>query len=548
MDVLRANVLFHKPDLVCIVETWLSPEITNNEIFLHNYQTKRLDRNRHGGGILIFIHCSLSFKIQLQGGPHNLEFLAISVASNCINFTTCVCLFYRPPSSPVSIFDDLCTTIYSANPRKFSTFILLGDFNVNFFNPGNSLFLYLNDILSIFSLQQVVSSFTHISPNRPNSLIDLVLLSDPLYLHNCVTLPPLASSDHLGISLTLNLKYPVHSIENPPRSVWFYNEADFDRACELIDDFNWNIVLSDCVDSSFALWSQSFLEIMKSCVPQRSLKLRKSLPWITSDVISLIKERNFHFSKAKKSNDPTHLALYKSLRNRIVGILRVAKKDFFNSLTPSNSKQFWKTIKMISKEQSQIPSLSYNNLEAVTPKEKADMLNSFFSMCWNYSVAPLLDHAERSFDCSTSCPEYLLCTVEEILSLIRGLDVSKASGPDGISAHMLKSTASSIAPSLCDLFNISISNGHFPEIWKRANIVPVLKSQSDKASPSGYRPISLLSITSKMLEKHVYSIVSDHLAENQPLSDSQWGFRKGMSTITAVLSLTHEWLSQLDHN
>ena len=113
---------------------------------------------------------------------------------------------------------------------------------------------------------------------------------------------------------------------------------------------------------------------------------------------------------------------------------------------------------------------------------------------------------------------------------------------------MFKSTALSIAPSLCVLLNTSISMGHFPEAWKRANIVPILKSQTDKASPSGYRPISLLPIISKLLEKHVYSIVSDHLADSQPLSDSQWGFRKGMSTITAVLSLTHEWLSLLDHN
>ena len=79
-----------------------------------------------------------------------LEFLALSVAPNSINYTICICLFYRPPSSLVSIFDDLCTTIYLANPRRFSTFILLGDFNVNFFNSENSLFLYLNDIFSIF--------------------------------------------------------------------------------------------------------------------------------------------------------------------------------------------------------------------------------------------------------------------------------------------------------------------------------------------------------------------------------------------------------------
>ena len=101
MDELRANVLYHKPQLVCIVETWLSTDIIDNEIYLCDYQIQRLDRNRHGGGILMYTHCSLSYKILLQGGPHNLEFLAISVTTKHVNHTSCICLFYRPPSSPV---------------------------------------------------------------------------------------------------------------------------------------------------------------------------------------------------------------------------------------------------------------------------------------------------------------------------------------------------------------------------------------------------------------------------------------------------------------
>ena len=107
-----------------------------------------------------------------------------------VNHTSCICLFYRPPSSPVSIFDNLCTTVQLAHPVKFSSFILLGDFNVNFQNAHHPLFSYINDILLTFSLKQVVSSFTHISPNSTNSLIDLVMLSDPFYLHNCTTVPP----------------------------------------------------------------------------------------------------------------------------------------------------------------------------------------------------------------------------------------------------------------------------------------------------------------------------------------------------------------------
>ena len=125
------------------------------------------------------------------------------------------------------------------------------------------------------------------------------------------------------------------------------------------------------------------------------------------------------------------------------------------------------------------------------------------------------------------------------------LDVNKANGPDGISAFMLKATARSIASPLAQLFNISLASGKFPEMWKIASIVPIPKS-GDKSDPSNYRSISLLSIVSKLLEKIVYAILWDHLLEHAPISDRQWGFQRGKSTTTALLSANHDWFSLLD--
>ena len=135
----------------------------------------------------------------------------------------------------------------------------------------------------------------------------------------------------------------------------------------------------------------------------------------------------------------------------------------------------------------------------------------------------------------------------EIMKLIHGLDVSKAKSLDGVSARMLKATASSIAPSLTKLFNLSISAGQFPASWKRARVVPIPKSSSRACNPSDYRPISLLSVLSKLLEKHFCFLIGEHLDEHHPLSSSQWGFQKGKSTILALLSVTHDWLTQVDN-
>ena len=129
-----------------------------------------------------------------------------------------------------------------------------------------------------------------------------------------------------------------------------------------------------------------------------------------------------------------------------------------------------------------------------------------------------------------SCPDELLCSEEEVLHFLMQLDTTKATGPDNIPARMLKETARAITPSLTKLFNISMQQCSFPTFWKLANVVPIPKGSSLRSTPTGYRPISLLPIVSKVFEKHIYSLVSSHLHEHCPISDKQWGFQAGKST------------------
>ena len=86
----------------------------------------------------------------------------------------------------------------------------------------------------------------------------------------------------------------------------------------------------------------------------------------------------------------------------------------------------------------------------------------------------------------------------------------------------------------------------FLQCGKKANIVPILKS-SNRSHPSDYRPVSVLCIVSKLLEKLVHLLLWEHLLEHAPISDCQWGFQRGKSTTTTtLLSTTHEWCTLLD--
>ncbi len=100
----------------------------------------------------------------------------------------------------------------------------------------------------------------------------------------------------------------------------------------------------------------------------------------------------------------------------------------------------------------------------------------------------------------TQIPLNNRCTEDEVFNLLSNLDTTKANGPDGISAKMLKATAETITPML---FNLSIKNCELPYDWKLAHVTPIPKS-NDKSDPLNYRPISLLSILVKLLEKHNY--------------------------------------------
>jgi len=110
---------------------------------------------------------------------------------------------------------------------------------------------------------------------------------------------------------------------------------------------------------------------------------------------------------------------------------------------------------------------------------------------------------------------------------------------------MLKATAHSISVPLARLFTLSLSKGRFPKMWKLAGVVPIPKSSS-KHNPSNYRPVSLLSVVSKLLERIVHSLLWEHLLTHAPISDKQWGFQKGKSTTTALLYATHDWFTLLD--
>ena len=222
--------------------------------------------------------------------------------------------------------------------------------------------------------------------------------------------------------------------------------------------------------------------------------------------------------------------------------MRSAKLAYFKKLNPRDSKKFWKAVKFLNKKSKSVPTLTLGDATATTDYQKANLLNSFFHSCFNTSLLPIASSKETH----STPPTEFLCTEEEVFDLLSSLDVSRANGPDGISARMLKYTAASITPTVTKLFNLSITQGRMPVNWKKSAIVPIPKT-SDMSTPTNYRPISLLPLLSKLLERHFYGLIIQHLQIRQMLSVSQWGFLEGRSTVSALIKCTDDWLKTLEN-
>ena len=111
---------------------------------------------------------------------------------------------------------------------------------------------------------------------------------------------------------------------------------------------------------------------------------------------------------------------------------------------------------------------------------------------------------------------------------------SKAIGPDGLSPIMLKHLGPKGIKYLTDIYNMSVNTAIIPSIWKTGRIIPLLKPGKAADKGPSYRPVSLLSPPSKILE----ALLLPYVSESIDLADHQHGFRKGRSTLTALQTIT----------
>ena len=138
-------------------------------------------------------------------------------------------------------------------------------------------------------------------------------------------------------------------------------------------------------------------------------------------------------------------------------------------------------------------------------------------------------------------------TEEQVLKILMSLKNSSATGVDYIDTRTVKLVAVLITPALTHIINLSISTSTYPTIWKWAKVIPLLKAALlDTLLPKSYRPVALLPILSKVLEKVVFTQLVEYLEQNGLIHPNLHGSRAGHNTSTALLQLYDKWIEDVE--
>ena len=224
-----------------------------------------------------------------------------------------------------------------------------------------------------------------------------------------------------------------------------------------------------------------------------------------------------------------------------------------------NPKQLWKNLHGLTNKSkiSQSPLITDAEGEQILDPEKtANSFNTFFtSMSQNYSD-PSDEHlysdeklkafgkSKISSDVTFDIKPLNQTYVQNQLST---LDISKATGLDDLSAKMLRLSSHIIAAPLTQIFNLSIETKMFPDILKNAKVTPCFK-KGDKTDKTNYRPISILPIISKIIERHISDQVKEYLNRHKLLYERQSGFRNNHSCESALTAIIDGWITAIDKN
>ena len=559
----HASVEEHAPDIILGCESKLSPEMPTYSIFPENYNIRRKDRDKNGGGVFIAIKENLiavdkpEFDIDCELTWSTLEF----PGSGKLH----LCSFYRPPSGGTEPLEKLCDSVNKVlndtrthtNGIKHKNILICGDFNLPDIDWDSSTVkpdsmrkgLHERALEILLGEMPIVQLQTKITRQASQNVLDLICTNNQNIVTNIQTHPGISDHDIVTCDINMSLKFK----RKPPRKIFSYDKADTESLrsslTENAKDFLASSPENNSVDTNWNKFKDIVNSHMDKFIPYKMSKAKQSFPWINQTIKREMRKRDRLYRKyisASPAVKPKLWSVFKKQRNRVVSLLRDSQnchiKNVVGPSLDSNPKRFWTYVKSLRRESLGIPPLVVNNKVHSTDKGIAEALNDQFTSVFTKEN---MDSVPTKGKSSYNSINDLNIDLNGVVKQLSSLKCHKASGPDDIPAKFLHDYATEIGPIIHYILQQSYNSGSLPSDWKKALVTSIYKKGS-KSTPENYRPVSLTCICCKIMEHIVLSHTAKHLAENNVIISNQHGFREKLSCETQLIQATHDWAEVLN--
>ena len=524
-------------DIIGVSETWLRPHTTNNIINIPGYNLVRRDRLTRGGGVALYIKGSLNYTISYSSANETLEELWVELSIPYKKYIFGV--MYRPPRGKLSDFLDIFEKrISDFQPAEI---ICGGDINLNLLNLSDKNRNLFYDSIESLNLQQIIREPTRML-GVTTSLLDIILIPSEEQHFQSGT-QDLGISDH---NLTFcQLQYDMKTTKG---YIHTRNLKNIDR--DLLGEFLTlapfeNIIYLNSVQDKVLALNTIFIDIFDILAPLKKINIsNKKPPWLTFTIHRMIRLKNKAFEKYKKNKSEANWSSYKQIKNQTNIAIREEKKHYLQhtiNTNINNLKHFWQKLN------------DFNIYSKVIPNQIPDALNNpeiinkhFLNLTSNIPIdAEILNFYKNNFKLNFfSYFEFTTVTESTVRKCLFDIK-SSATGADQINLDMVLLCSDRILPFLTNIVNSCILDNIFPDAWKIAKVIPFAKRDHVETC-NDLRPISILPVLSKVMERILNNQILDHLNLYHVLPEYQSGFRSGLGCSTALLNVTDDIIKAVD--